>query len=367
MVDPRVKKFAHVLLSYSLGVKQGQLIRLNGNTLSLPLIRELYAEALAMGAQPFARISDDDLEEIMLKKGSTRQLTYISPVAKLEIEKIDAMVGIRAAANTKYLTNIDPANMALLRKTQFKLMRRFFERAARGQLNWVATLYPTEAAAQDAGMSLSDYEDFVYAAYMLDKKDPIAAWKKVSKFNQRIINYLKGKKKIRIVAPDTDLSYSVAGRKWINCDGKVNFPDGEIYTGPIENSANGYIRYTFPVVYGGREVEDVRIEFKDGKAIKATAAKGQDFLTAMLDMDKGARFIGEVAIGTNFGIDRFTRNILFDEKIGGTCHIALGEAYPETGGKNVSALHWDMICDLRKGGFMYADGELFFKDGKFVK
>ena len=216
-------------------------------------------------------------------------------------------------------------------------------------------------------MSLTDYEDFVFSACKVDKKDPIAEWKKVSQYNARIIKYLKGKKEIRIVAPDTDLRYNVAGRVWINCDGSNNFPDGEVFTAPIENSANGHIRFTFPAVYGGREVEDVRIEFKDGKAVSAKASRGEEFLNTMLDSDKGARYLGEVAIGTNFGIRQFTKNTLFDEKIGGTIHMALGQSYPETGGKNRSGLHWDMVCDLRTGGALYADKELFFKNGKFLK
>jgi aminopeptidase len=367
MADPRIKKFASVLLNYSLRVKKGQMVRLAGNELAIPLIKELFAEAIALGAHPFTRISVEDFDEIVLKNASEEQLTYISPIAKLEIEKMDALVSIMAASNTKYLTGTDPAKQAILRKTQFKLMKRFFEREAEGKLKWVGTLLPTQAAAQDAGMSLTEYEDFVYGACKLDTKDPIAEWKKVSQYNQRLINYLKTKKTIRVVAPDTELTYKVGGRKWVNCDGACNFPDGEVFTGPIENSANGYIRYTFPAIYGGREVEDVRIEFKDGKAIKATAAKGQDFLNAMLNIDKGSRFLGEAAIGTNFDIKNFTRNILFDEKIGGTCHFALGESFPETGATNRSALHWDMICDLRQGGSLYADGQLFFKNGKFLK
>jgi aminopeptidase len=191
-------------------------------------------------------------------------------------------------------------------------------------------------------MSLSDYEDFVFKACLLDKKDPVGEWKKISRYNSRLIKYLSGKREIRVVAPDTDLTFNVKGRKWINCDGKNNFPDGEVFTAPWEKSASGYIRYSFPAVYNGREVEDVRIEFKNGKAV------------------------GESAIGTNFGIKNFTKNILFDEKIGGTVHFALGMAYPETG-KNRSGLHWDMVCDLRKNGAMYADGQMFFKNGKFLK
>jgi aminopeptidase len=367
MTDARVKKLAYVLLHYSVDLKKKQVIRLNSNVLAMPLIKELYAEAIAMGAYPITRIGNDELDEIFLKNANDDQLSYVSPMSRLEVETMDAMVGIWASTNTKYLSGVTPQKQALSRKAQAKIIKRFSERAAKGQLKWVGTLFPTQAAAQDAGMSLADYEDFVYGAGLIDKKDPIAEWRKASKYNQRLVNYLKGKKTLRITAPDTDLTLKVGGRKWINCDGKNNFPDGEVFTSPIENSANGRIRYTFPAIYGGREVEDIRLEFKEGKVVKATALKGQDFLDAMLNMDKGARYIGEVAIGTNFGIKRFTKNILFDEKIGGTCHLAVGEAFPESGGKNFSSLHWDMICDLRSGGCLYADGQLFFKNGKFLK
>jgi aminopeptidase len=265
------------------------------------------------------------------------------------------------------LSNIDPQKQAITQKAMAPLFQKFMTRSANGQLSWVGCLYPTNSFAQDAGMSLADYENFVFDAYKLDKKDPIAAWKEMSAYNSRIIKYLSTKKQIRIVAPDTDLTYNVAGRKWINCDGDNNFPDGEVFTAPIEDSADGHIRFTFPAVYSGREVDDVRLEFKNGKAVSAKAARGGEFLTVMLNSDKGARFLGEVAIGTNFGIKQFTKNTLLDEKIGGTIHMALGQAYPETGGKNKSGLHWDMVCDLRQNGEMYADGELFFQNGKFLK
>jgi aminopeptidase len=367
MTDPRIKKLAHVLLHYSIKLKKGQLVKLAGPTLALPLLRELYAEALQLGAYPFVRMSDEGLEEIYYKHANEDQLKYIPPMAKLEVEKIDALVSIWAFANSKNLSGIDPKKQAMARKSNFVIMKRFHDRSGKGLLNWVGSLYPTHASAQDAGMSLSDYEDFVYGACKVDKADPIAEWKKASQYNQKLINYLKTKRVIRVTAPDTDLIYKTGGRPWINCDGASNFPDGEVFTSPVEDSVNGYIRYSFPAIYSGREVEDVRLEFKDGKVIKATAAKGQDFLEAMLNIDKGAKLLGEAAIGTNFGIDKFTRNILFDEKIGGTCHFALGESFPESGGKNRSALHWDMICDLRKGGCIYGDGQLFFKNGKFLK
>lgn len=367
MKDPRVVKLADVLLNYCVKLKAGQLMVINATELAAPLIRELYKQALLIGAHPYTKVAIEGIEEIYYKHTTPEQLHFISPISKFEIEKIDAAVGIMSIYNTRSLSNIDPQKQAISHKASAELMKRYMERAAKGELNWVGCLYPTYASAQDAGMSLSDYEDFVFGACALDKKDPVAEWKKISKYNQSLINYLKNKKEIRVKAIDTDLTYNVAGRKWINCDGANNFPDGEVFTAPIEDSANGHIRFSFPAEFSGREADDVRIEFKNGKAVSAKASKGEEFLNAMLDVDKGARFLGEVAIGTNYGIKQFTRNTLFDEKIGGTIHMALGQSYPESGGKNQSGIHWDMVCDLRKGGELYADGQLFFKNGKFLK
>jgi len=367
MQDPRIKKMAQVLVQYCCKIKKGQFVEIVAGIPAVPLVKEVYVAILKAGAHPFSRIVVEDLEELFYRHANNEQLQFVSPINRYSIEKIDAMIALRSPLNTKNLSGSDPKKQALSRKANHVIMDRFSKRAAAKQLAWVVTNYPTEAAAQDAGMSLSEYEDFVYRACMIDQKDPIAAWQKMSKYNQRLIDYLKRKKTIRLAAPDTDLTFKVGGRKWINCSGEYNFPDGEVFTAPIEDSMSGKIRFTFPAVYSGREVDDVRLEFGKGKVIKATAAKGQDFLHAMIDMDKGARYVGEVAIGTNFGIQQFTRSILYDEKIGGTYHMALGNSYPESGGKNRSALHWDMICDLRKKGAMYADGELFFKNGKFVK
>jgi aminopeptidase len=367
MKDPRIEKYAEVLLDYCIKLKKDQLVCLRGSTLAEPLIIELYKKALLKDAHPFTRIVLQGLEQVYFKYSSESQLKFITPIQKYELNNSDALVAVMSSFNTKELTNINPQKQAIAQKAARPLMEKTMKRAAEGKYAWVGCLYPTNAAAQDAGMPLADYEDFVFRACRLDKKDPVAEWKKTSAYNARLIRYLSRKSEIRIVAPDTDLTYKIKGRKWINCDGKNNFPDGEVFTGPWEQSAKGHIRFSFPAVYHGREVEDVRIEFKDGKAVKATAAKGEDFLNAMLDMDKGARYLGEVAIGTNFGIKDFTRNTLFDEKIGGTIHMALGMAYPETGGKNRSGLHWDMVCDLRENGALYADGELFFKNGKFLK
>lgn len=367
MVDPRITKLAHVLLHYSCNVKRKQLVKIIGALESIPIMKEIFAEAVKIGAHPYTRIVDEEFEEIFFKNAQGDQLTYISPLDDFEIGKIDTLIAIRAPKNTNMLAGVDPKKQALMFKAHAKISQKFSRRAAAGELSWVVTQFPSNASAQDAGMSLTDYAEFVYKACMVDKANPIAEWKKTSGYNQKLINYLKRKSEIHIVAPDTDLTFNVKGRIWINCDGGNNFPDGEVFTAPIENSVTGHIRFTFPAVFRGREVTDVRLEFKHGKAIKASAAKGQDYLDAMLDMDKGSRHLGEVAIGTNFGIKQFTRNILYDEKIGGTFHMALGNSYPESGGKNKSGLHWDMICDLRKGGAIYADGQLFFKNGKFVR
>jgi aminopeptidase len=367
MQDPRITKLADVLINYSIGLKKGQSLVIVGTPLAAPLIRAIYAQALKRGAFPNTLVAVDGLEEIYYRLASEEQLRYISPFRRFTFEKADAVISILSGYNTKVMANVEPKRMVASNKAMAPMFKKFMHRSASGQVKWVACQYPTHAFAQDAVMSLPEYEEFVFGACRLDKKDPIAEWKKMSAYNGRLIKYLSRKNEIRIVAKDTDLRYRTRGRKWINCDGKNNFPDGEIFTGPIEDSAEGHIRYSFPAEYDGREAEDVRIEFKNGKAVKATAARGEAFLNAMLDTDKGARFLGEVAIGTNFGITKYTRNTLFDEKIGGTIHMALGESYPESGGKNNSAVHWDMVCDLRGGGELFADGELFMKNGKFLK
>lgn len=365
MADPRVQTLARVLTEYSLKITPGDKVLVSGPAVALPALREAYRAALKLGALATYRITDSDFNEILLREGSDQQLEFIADPEREAIEYYDALLMFWSESNTKQLSNIDPARVALQRKAQRPLLARRLERAAEGSQRWVGTLYPTQAHAQDANMSLSEYEDFVYGAGLLHQPDPIAAWREVHDEQQRVIDFLSTRKTIRIVALDTDISYGIAGRTWINCSGDQNFPDGEVFTGPIEDSVNGTVRFTYPSVYGGRESEDVRLTFENGVVVKATAARGQEFLESMLGMDEGARRLGEAAFGLNYGITKFTRNILFDEKIGGTMHMALGAAYPETGATNASALHWDMICDLRDGE-VYADGELCYKGGKFT-
>ncbi len=368
MRDDRLNKLAKVLVNYSVGVKPGQLVRISGPSVSQPLIVELYRETILAGGNPLVRMVPEELAEIILKTGSDEQLRYISPINVKEYETVDCSIGIWAEENTRALTNIDPKKMGLSQTARKPLMETFMKRAAEGKLKWSGTQFPCQAAAQDAEMSLYEYEDFVFNAGLLDKPDPIAAWKKVSETQQRLVDFLQGKSDYRVVAANgTDIRMSVANRVWVNCDGHENFPDGEVFTGPVLDSANGEIHFSFPAVHHGREVQGVVLKFKDGKVIDASASKGEDFLIGMLDMDAGARFLGECAIGTNYNIKQYTRNTLFDEKIGGTVHFAVGAGYPETGNTNESGLHWDMVVDLRSGGHIEIDGVKINEDGKFTR
>lgn len=366
MADPRVETVAKILVDYSVKVKPNQLVRILGAPEGAPLILAVYQKILERGAHCFLNIGLEGAEELLYSYASDAQLDYIPLFMKDVIEQIDANIGIWTALNTKRLTNVDPAKQSRRAVAMRPLNDRFLERAARKELRWTGTLYPTQAFAQDAEMSLREFEDFVYQACLVHEPDPIKAWKKVSKEQQRIVDWLNKARQIHVVGPDTELKLEVTGRNWINCDGHENFPDGEIFTGPIEDSLNGHIRYTYPACASGREVEDVRLQFKDGKVVKAKAAKNEEFLLKMLKTDKGACYVGEFAFGTNPGIQRFTKNTLFDEKIGGTIHLALGRGYPESGSKNKSAIHWDMVCDLRDGGEVRVDGTVFMKDGKIV-
>jgi aminopeptidase len=357
---------ARVVIRYSLGLKPGQELRIEGPYLAEPLIKELYREALRAGAYPTTLVSISGLAPIRFQYASDDQLKHISELDRLAIERLDAIVTLWGDWNTKELTNADTRKVALAQAARKDLFARYLERISLGELHWCGTLFPTHAGAQNAEMSLDEYEDFVFNAMLLDKSDPIAEWQRVSAEQTRLVKFLNDVKTIRIKGRDTDLSFRCEGRKWINCDGKQNFPDGEIFTGPLEDSVEGTIRYSFPAVHSGKEVEDVRLRFEKGKVVEARAAKGEEYLIAMLDSDEGARYVGEIAFGANYGIQRFTKHTLFDEKIGGTMHLAVGASLGESGGKNKSALHWDMVCDLRAGGEVYADGRLIHKDGKFL-
>ena len=378
MRDPRLDALARVLTEYSTNLQPGDLVRMSTDPIAQPLIEALYEAALARGAHPHVRLVPDAIQEHFLAHATDEQLAFLSPLTQHEIETIDASIGIWAETNTKALSNVDPARQGKTSSARRPIMERFMKRAADGELKWCGTLYPTAASAQDAEMSLSDYEDFVFAAGLLDHPDPVASWRKIEKRQQLVADYLANKKQLRFRSGNgdtggTDLTVNVEGMHWINCCGKENFPDGEVFTGPNldapDGGVNGVVRYSFPAVHHGREVHDIELTFEKGKVVDEKASKGLDFLKAMLDQDDRARYLGEIAIGTNYQIQQYTKNTLFDEKIGGTFHAAVGSGYPETGNSNSSGLHWDMVCDLREdagGGTIEADGEVFFRDGRFV-
>ena len=365
-MDNRIKKHAEVLLKYSLDIKKGEKLLIDGDVVTLPLIKESYRLAVELGALPQVIINSEELKEILLKGGSEEQIKYVPVSIKKAFATIDASLSFFGGSNTRMLSNVNPEKLKLSAQGFSEITRIFFERSAKKELKWCATMFPNQANAQEANMSISEYEDFVYGAGYIDRKDPIAEWKKLEKKQEGICNILNGKKRLRIVSKDTDLKMSIEGRKWLNCCGKANFPDGEVFTGPVEDSVEGHIRFSFPGIYGGREIEDIQLTFEKGRVIKAVAAKGEELLEQILKTDEGARYVGEIAAGTNYNIQKFTKHMLFDEKIGGTVHLAIGRSIPESLGKNQSAIHWDMLCDMKKSGEIYADSELVYKDGKFL-
>ncbi len=369
MADPRIQRWAETLTHYCLYIQPGETVLIQATELAAPLVRAVYREILRAGGHPLPRIILPELTEILLKEGSDAQITYHSPIDAALAETVNARLTISSEVNVRALANVDPARQALLQQSGGDIRRRYREREQEGTFKWCGTLYPTQAFAQNAGMSLDELTEFVFEACFLNDEHPAERWRELGASQQRYVDWLRGKERVRIVGRDTDLTLSIAGRAFINSDGKRNFPSGEFFTGPVEDSAEGTIRYTIPSAFGGRVVQDIRLRFHQGEVVEATAAQGQEFLERMLRLDDGARRLGEFAFGNNFGITRGISNTLFDEKIGGTVHLALGSSYPETGGLNKSSLHWDMVCDLRPeagGGEVWVDDTLFLKDGKLL-
>jgi aminopeptidase len=365
-MDPRVQRLAQVIVQYCVEVKQGDLVLVNGPIAAEPLAAACVREILKAGGHPRVNFQSPEIGEAVLREAGDEQIAYIDPISLLEVEKADVAIGFLAPTNTQALADIDPARMALASKSREPISEVFMQRSADGSLRWTGTQYPTQSAAQDARMSLRQYEDFVYGACLLQEPDPVAAWKVLGERQQRIADWLSERQTVHISGPGVDLRVGIAGRTWLNDEGRKNFPGGEVFTGPIEDQTEGTIEFNTPGFYLSREVSGVRLRFEGGRAVEAHAAAGEAFLQEILDMDPGARVLGEFAFGLNQGIQRFTKNVLFDEKIGGTIHMALGRAYPESGGTNISAVHWDMVHDLRNGTEVRVDGELFSKNGEIV-
>ena len=365
MTDSRVAKLAQVLVKYSLDLQPGDEFALMTNPLAEELALAVYREALLAGAHPLVVCDLPELQETFLKLANEPQLDYVSPVQKLVMERYTAFLQIGAPYNTRRLAGIDPARLARGRRSQAEIMQTFAERSARKELRWCYTVFPTQAGAQEADMCLQDYQDFVYEAGMLNNPDPVADWKALGARQQRLVSWLKGHEQVTLKGQNVDLRMSIQDREFIDASGNYNFPDGEIFTSPVEDSVNGWVRFGYPAIYDGQEVVDIELWFEDGKVVKEQAAKGQALLTELLNTDPGARILGELGIGTNYSIPRFTKNMLFDEKLGGTIHLAVGRGFPEAGGQNESSLHWDMLCDMAESEIR-VDGELFYKDGKFA-
>jgi len=369
--DPRVQKFAKILVEHSARIVPGDRVLIEGTTAAEPLVRELYIQILEKGGHPHPMIAFPGMvpfiqDDLYLTYAKDSQLDFVPTFYKFAYDQFESRIRIHSATNTRATTRIDPLKSQRRGKATSVITESQMRRGAENAFKWVTTLYPTDAYAQDAGMSLREYEDFVFNAVHAHEADPIAYWNSTAAGQQKAIDFLANKSQVVMQGPNVDLTLSIKGRKFMNSTGVYNMPDGEIFTGPVEDSVNGWVKFTYPAIYQGVAVEGAELTFVRGRVEQAKAEKNQDYLIKMLESDSGSRFLGEYAIGTNFDINKFTGNILFDEKIGGTFHMALGAGYPETGSHNKSAIHWDMICDLRTDSEILVDGELFYKNGQFV-
>jgi aminopeptidase len=352
--------FAALICDWCLEAAPGHQVLVETTTLAQEVAVAMHAALLDRGAWPLLRLEPTELEAQFYRHAQDRQLDEFAPLILAEAEAVDSRVLVRAPANTNALAGVDPALPPRVARARLPLQR------ARSARRWCLSMWPTPALAQQARMGDGDYAEFLRRALFLDQPDPIGAWRSLSERQAELVGRLSAVREVRIEADQTDLRLSVAGRTWINSDGRRNMPSGEVFTSPLERSANGHIRFDVPSSNRGADVAGVEVRFKDGEVVGAQAALGDEQLQAALATDPGARFLGELGIGTNRGIDRATGSTLLDEKIAGTIHLALGRSFPEAGGENHSALHWDLICDLRRGGRVSADGEVLIENGTLV-
>jgi aminopeptidase len=368
LTDIRLRKFAQILVDHSTKVGPGDRVAITATTAAEPLVRALYELVLDRGGQPHVLFDFPGQDEIFYRHAGDEQLDFVPLFHRMAFEEFEVLVKIRSELNTRALSGLDPARQSRRQKALSTLLAAQMRRGAEKSLRWMSTLFPTQAYAMEAEMGFEEYQDFVYAALHADENtpDPVAYWQGVEREQKGIVDRIEGHDRVVLRGPNVDLSLSIKGRTFRNASGQHNLPDGEIYTGPVEDSANGWVRYTYPAIYLGRMVEGVELTFEGGRVVRATAVKNEEFLNHVLDSDAGSRYLGEFAIGTNFEIDRFTHNILFDEKIGGSFHMAVGAGYPETGSQNKSVVHWDMICDMRQDAEILVDGEVVYRNGSFV-
>jgi aminopeptidase len=361
-----VDRLAKILVGYSTEVREGELVSIDGDSAAAPLLLAVYEEVLKAGANPMMNVALDGQAAAFYKHAGDSQLEWISPVSEWQLDNADVRIAVGAASNTRELSEVPPERQSRRQIATGELMGRAMERSARGEFRWCYTLFPTNAYASEAQMSLADYEDFYYRACLADAGDPLTAWKRASAETKRLAEWIQGHEEVRVTAPGTDIRMGIAGRTFVPSEGRHNMPDGEFFTGPVEDSVEGEVTFHLPASIGGREVAGVRLRFEAGRVVEASAERGEEFLVQLLDTDPGARRLGELGIGTNYSIDRGTREVLLDEKLGGTVHMAVGKSYPETGGVNESSVHTDLVCDLRLGGRIEVDGTAMQEDGRFV-
>jgi aminopeptidase len=366
MGDIRIERLADVLVNYSTSVQPGEWVGILGDVSALPLVRAVFTKVIEAGGNPTLLLTDEYMTRQFARYASDEQIAWLDPSLTMYFEQADVYIRCAALPNTRAQTNIDAKRLQKIQAARRSWLDTRLNRAAEGKMKWVGTLFPTEGSAQEAGMSFEEYENFVYGACFADRDDPVAEWRKLGAMQDKKIAWLNGKKHVKLQGPNIDLELSIEGRRFINACGERNMPDGEIFTGPVEESVNGWVNFTYPSILQGQSVEGIALKFVEGRATEASAAKNEALLYAQLDADARSRYLGEFAIGTNFGINKFTGSILYDEKIGGTIHMALGAGYPDTGSKNRSTIHWDMICDMRVDSMIHVDGELFYKDGQFA-
>ncbi|MGH2982443.1 MAG: aminopeptidase [Solirubrobacterales bacterium] len=366
MRDPRVSNLARILVAYSTEVREGDSVMIDGESSAEPLLAAIYEEALKAGANAVAHMTPTGQEPTYYEHASDAQLEWISPISRWSVQEADVRISVGASTNARELSGVPPERQQRRSKATGGLMAEAMKRSAEGTFRWCYTLFPTAAYASEAEMSLDDYEDFYFAACLADRGDPLSNWERASAEAHRLAEWSEGHEEVHVTAPGTDIRLGIESRTFVAADGKHNMPDGEFFTGPVEDSVEGEVSFHLPALLRGREVSGVRLRFEAGKVTEASAERGEEYLVKLLDTDEGALRLGELGIGTNYQIDRGTREVLLDEKIGGTVHMALGRSYPETGGVNESAVHEDLVCDLRKGGKIIVDGEELQVDGKFV-
>ena len=368
MMEQSYKKLAQILVDHSTKVQPGERVAIETTTNASPLVSEIYELVLKRGAHPHLLLHLPEQEKLFFTHANDDQLSFTPSFQMLVTDEFEVYIRVRAEIDPRGLGGFAPQKQALRQKGMAPVRNRMLQRGAINDLRWALTQIPTEGYAHEAGMSLEEYSAFVFAACHVDDAtpDPLAHWESIRLKQLSMIERIQGYDKVRLVGPNVDLSLSVKDRTFNNSHGLHNMPDGEIYTGPVEDSVNGWVKFTYPAIYQGQSVEGVELKFENGRVASATATSGEPILKAMIESDEGAHYLGEFAIGTNFEINRFTHNILFDEKIGGTFHLALGAGYPETGSKNTSSIHWDMICDMRKDSEIQVDGEVVYREGKFI-